>query len=332
MPIVLDYTYRISPATLKAAEVVGVCRYLKPDSAPEYQITLSEYRELVGAGISVTLNWEFDSEDWLGGSARGTSHGQLAVSRAKALGYPAGKVIIGSADFDMTLTQWNNAGHAYATAFAAAIRAGGYRPGVYGPWDVLTWVRDAKIMDAFWQCMSRSFSANRNANLWPGAHLRQIGYKTVGGQNTDWNQIIIPNWGEDMLSNETLPNTSTPGMGDRTASVAMSDMWNVIMRGQTQGGPLWGVSPFAALLASAAADAQRDAAATAAIQALTAMIQNAGGNLDAAPIIAAVKAVGDDTHAVVAALQQQVAALQAELDAVKAAAEVGLSPAERAAL
>jgi hypothetical protein len=93
------------------------------------------------------------------------------------------------------------------------------------------------------------------------------------------------------------------------------------------------------LLAAAAADEQRDKAALAAIQGLTALIQQAGGDVSAAPILAAVQAVGDDTHTAVAALQQQLAnahtelvALRAEVDAVKAAAQAQLSPAERASV
>lgn len=196
MSIVLDYTRRIDPVALHAADVSGVCRYLKPDSVPTYRITLAEYRELVAADIDVTLNWEYDAHDWLGGASAGTAHGQEAVRQAKALGYPAGKVIIGSADFDMTATQWNNAGRAYAKAFAAAVRAGGFRPGVYGPWDVLQWVRDERIMDAFWQAgLSTAFSQRRNAATWPGAQLVQRGYKTVGGVQTDWNEIRVPGWG-----------------------------------------------------------------------------------------------------------------------------------------
>lgn len=340
MAIVLDYTYRIDPAALRAAGVSGVCRYLKPDSVPEYRITLAEYRELLAAGIDVTLNWEYDGHDWLGGASHGTSHGQTAVAQAKALSYPAGSVIVGSADFDMTVDQWNSAGRAYAVAFAAAIRAGGYRPGVYGPWDVLSWVSASKIMDAFWQCMSKAYSSGRNTNPWPGAHLWQRGYKTVAGQQTDWNQIQISNWGGTMADFD--PYGAPASLGGRQVGVLMADVW---------GNEMGGVSPYDnkspsfrtqqltglghkadQLLSMAAAQEQRDNAALAAITALTTLIQNAGGNIDAAPILAAVKAAGDDTHALVASLQQQVAALQTELDAVKAAAEVGLSPAERAAL
>jgi hypothetical protein len=65
-----------------------------------------------------------------------------------------------------------------------------------------------------------------------------------------------------------------------------------------------------AVNAAAAADEQRDNAALAAITALTALIQQGGGNVDTAGIIAAVHAVGDDTHAQIVELQEQLAAVQ----------------------
>lgn len=203
MAIVVDYTSPIPPAALKAAGVVGVCRYIAPQAWK--RITLDEYRELVAAGIDVTLNWESDAHDWDTGAAGGSSHGQQAVAQARALGYPAGKVIPGSNDYDMTRTTWLNAGRAYGRAFAAQLRSGGYRPGIYGPYDVLTWARDDGIVDAFWQAgMSTSWSSGRNAGAWPGAHLRQRDHLTIAGTDTDWNEILIPHWGQRQAGVEDM--------------------------------------------------------------------------------------------------------------------------------
>jgi hypothetical protein len=226
--IALDYTFRIDPAALRAAGVVGVCRYLKPDSAPTYRIGLAEYRELIAAGIDVTLNWEFDAYDWLGGAARGQAHAADAVRQAQALGYRPGRVIVGSADFNMTKAQWDTSAASYARAFASGVRAAGFRPGVYGPWDVLTWIRDDKIMDAFWQAgMSTSWSGGRNAAAWPGAHLRQRGHKTVAGQDCDWNDILIPKWGDDMDQGEKVIGLFNRGnrVGDVFADMSNQRDW-----------------------------------------------------------------------------------------------------------
>jgi hypothetical protein len=57
--------------------------------------------------------------------------------------------------------------------------------------------------------------------VWPGAHLRQRGYKTVAGQTCDWNEILIPNWsGEDMDLTEI--GGIVPGI---TNARALYDIW-----------------------------------------------------------------------------------------------------------
>jgi hypothetical protein len=200
MGIALDYTTRIAASALQAAGVTTVCRYL---SWPHYWagkthtetnpkiIQQAEYDELAAAGIRIILNWEYDSHDWMGGASSGTVHAAEAVRQAQALGYPAGGVIVGSADFDMSKSEWDTAGHAYAVAWATVIEQAGYTPGVYGPYDVLSWCRNTTGISFFWQAgMSTSWSQRRNASAWPGAHLRQLGTKTVGGVPGDWNDIL----------------------------------------------------------------------------------------------------------------------------------------------
>lgn len=189
MALGLDYIHEISVADLQAAKVTDVFRYLSwlPNSLNKV-ITPNEYHRLTNGGIICRLNWEFDEKDWLGGTAKGTEHAAEAVRQAKLCGYPRHGAIIGSADFDMTLTQWNSVGHSYAQAFATGIRAGGYTPGVYGPWDVLGWCEN--VMDWFWQSMSTAYSNKRNANKHPLTNWWQKGYKTVANQNCDWSQII----------------------------------------------------------------------------------------------------------------------------------------------
>lgn len=153
-----------------------------------------------------------------------------------------------------------------------------------------------------------------------------------------------------MLLSDKVPGTATPQHGntDRSVGEILHDeqQRRSVEVGELPLSTFADGSPYRRLLelpdkvaAATAADEQRDNAALAAITALAAMVQNAGGNVDAAPIIAAVKAVGDDTHAQITTLVQQrddllqrLAALQAELDEVKADTDAQLSPAERAAV
>jgi hypothetical protein len=205
MSIALDYTTRIDPAALIAADVTDVCRYLSWEyrwggtvhtSINPKIIQRVEFDELVEHGIGVTLNWEYDARDWMGGNAAGVAHGAEAARQARELGYRPGCTIAGSADFDMTRAQWGAAGKGYAIGWSTGVRAAGYRPGVYGPWDALQWCADEVPMDLYWQCMSLAFSQGRNSRPHPLAHLRQRAYKTVGGVQGDWNEIRSASWGQ----------------------------------------------------------------------------------------------------------------------------------------
>jgi GH25 family lysozyme M1 (1,4-beta-N-acetylmuramidase) len=174
------------------------------------------------------------------------------------------------------------------------------------------------------------------------------------GTTSDFARLIgrpsAANGEQEMELTTVVPGTKTSTVGaDRPFGTAFADLY-ITLRATLEGEhdprpgtPLAGLVALAKgasqLLAATAADEQRDNAALAAITALAALIQQAGGNVDAAPIIAAVKAVGDDTHTIVTTLAQQrddllqrCAALQAELDEVKASVDAQLSPAERAAL
>lgn len=183
---------------MRAAGVVGVVRYLSlPQANTAWKrVTQAEYDRLRAAGFDIVLNWEYAANDWLGGAPAGKAHAAEAVKQARALGYPAGCAIPGSADLNMTLTQWNAAGKAYAQTYSAIVRDGGYVAGVYGPWDVLTWCQQLGGFGMFWQSMSTSWSGGRNAQLWPGAHLRQRRSGFVGGFDVDFNDIIQANYGQ----------------------------------------------------------------------------------------------------------------------------------------
>jgi hypothetical protein len=96
----------------------------------------------------------------------------------------------------MTAAQWDTHGKAYAVAYRDALHAGGYTAGVYGPWDVLTWCRDLGGYVMFWQSMSIGFSAKRNKNPFPGAHLIQRFGAATGGLDADHNEIRRSDWAD----------------------------------------------------------------------------------------------------------------------------------------
>lgn len=285
MAWVADYTHRIDPAALKAAGVVGVCRYLSYPVPSGKVIGRAEYDELRATGIEVVLNWEFDNTDWLGGAPAGAAHGKEAARLAKALGHPAGSPIPGSADFDMTAGQWSSSCRAYAAAFRDALHAGGYAAAVYGPWDVLSRCRDLGGFAMFWQSMSTAHSGGRNANPWPGAHLRQRFQTSVAGHEVDHNDILRDDWAGDPVG---TAQESSPGHIEKMVG-----------------------NMFAEFRATLAAAATRDQAALTAIQALAA----SGTSIDTAAVIARINEVAQAESATVAALTAEVTDLKAKLAA-----------------
>jgi hypothetical protein len=251
--IVVDYAWgRPSIAALRAAGATGVSRYLSrvtPSTVGKI-ITAQEYQQLLAAGLAVVLNWEYDARDYRGGAMAGANHAREAIAQAQALGYPRGCAIIGSADTDVTRADWLAPGRPYYQAFSTGLRIAGYRPGIYGPWDVLEWAREDGVADVFWQAgMSWAWSGGRNRNVWPGVHLYQRRQQTIGSADCDVSDIIQANYGQtgagviDMDQAEQLihPTPNAPG---RTVGAVFTDQGNLrdwlIGAGQlVPGDPSW---------------------------------------------------------------------------------------------
>lgn len=128
--------------------------------------------------------------------------------------------------------------------------------------------------------------------------------------------------GDDMEQTEKL-SQGNPGYAGHQLATAWAFTWEAAAGAKAN---------TDRLLVAAQADADRDAATLAAINAIAAAIKAGGGNVDAAPIVAAVKAAADESRAQYTTQLERIAELEAELAEVKAAAEANLSPAERAAL
>jgi hypothetical protein len=225
-------------SALRAAGAVGVVRYLSWLPNPKV-ITTAECATLRAAQLGVSLVWEYDARDWLSGAAAGAQHAAEAVRQARALGHPYGAGIYGAADFDMVSSSWTSSARGYAVAFRDGVRAGGYRVGVYGPYDVLTWCLLLSY-DLYWQAgMSSSWSGGRNASPWPGYHLRQRRAATIGGTQCDISDIgSSGDWGAAPLP--TTTSRRYPGMllAQCGSSIVLTDWatWRdaSIPYGQTQ--------------------------------------------------------------------------------------------------
>ena len=155
---VFDYSgWRPDPASLKAAGVVGVCRYLASSAQAWKVITKSEYERTLAAGLPVTLNWEETAGSWRGGYPLGRSHGQTARQLARALGHPDERPIIQSID-----TTVNPGELATAVDYQRGFNeGGGLGPqGVYGTKYVIDSLFTLGLVRVGWQAAARGWYGN----------------------------------------------------------------------------------------------------------------------------------------------------------------------------
>jgi hypothetical protein len=343
----IDYAWaHPSPAALAAAGKLFACRYLSHD--PAKNLTAAEAQQLHAAGIATVSNWEASAGAARNGYAQGVADAKAAAEQHEAAGGPADRPIYFSVDFDVPDFATGSDEPAaklgpvagYFRGVASVI--GVARTGAYGGFWAISRLFDAGLIRWGWQTFAWS------GGRWDArAQIQQYSNGvTVGGADSDLDRATVADygqWGVGMTDiNTPIPGTETPdhkiprteGEIEHDEAVDRAIRW-----GQRPVTDMPAGSPGRKLLelpdvlaAAAARDEQRDGAALAAITALTALIQQGGGSVAAAPIIAAVRAVGDDTHAVVVALQQQLADAHAEIRTLRAELEATLSPAERAAV
>ncbi len=164
-----------------------VCRYLS--FLPNGKVIDQRERDaLLGQGIDIALNWEYDAHDQLGGWNAGNQHATEAVRQARILGYPSGASILYSADWDVSSAQWFGPVSAYQHAARAVTNAGGYRFGVYGGYNLIKWSLDAGIAQDAWQTYAWSYGR------WDArATVRQIrNGVNVLGVDCDINETVGP--------------------------------------------------------------------------------------------------------------------------------------------
>lgn len=195
-----DYSWwRPSNATLASNGVQFVCRYLSYDTTGK-NITQPEYENLLGQGISVVLNWEWNPTDPLSGYNLGRQHAQKAESLRQALGAPDTAPIYFSADFNATASQ-QAAIDQYLAGAASVIGSG--RVGVYGSYYVVERCYANGSAAWFWQTYAWS-----NGNVSSHAHLYQYNNGVQGG-NADQDKSLKDNFGQILPDGSTGGGTST---------------------------------------------------------------------------------------------------------------------------
>jgi len=185
----VDYSFaRPSPAGIRAAGYTFAVRYLSHGSNTK-NLSASEARALIAAGVDVVVVWETGASDALKGGARGATDAQEALSEATAAGMPAGRPIYFGVDFDATASQ-QAALDEYFDGVASVLGRG--RTGAYAGFNPITRLFDAGKIGFGWQTYAWS------SGQWdPRAQLRQVrNGVTVAGGDCDIDQSHADDFGQ----------------------------------------------------------------------------------------------------------------------------------------
>lgn len=150
-------------------------------------LTANEARKISSAGLYIISIWEdgpADSPSYFTYN-QGKLDGNNAFHYAADLGQSVDTPIYFAVDFDATTDQkqsildyFKGINDGYLQYIYERRKAGEqvvyYKIGVYGSYDVLTWCKEQGIATYFFQAYAPRWSNGRNANPWPGYHLRQI--------------------------------------------------------------------------------------------------------------------------------------------------------------
>lgn len=214
-----DGTNHPSAATLKADGIDVAFLYAgTPGSSSGKDFTAAQYADYRSHGIRRAFVFEHLPTDWTAGpaGARANAHALLADLAAK--GTDGTDPVAVSVDQHVPSSDLPRV-VAYATAFAVAIRAAGYKGpvGVYGFSEVLIACHAAGAVQWYWGAGSRS-SMPLFVNVW------QDNTKTivVGGSadDEDWILIPLPQETDDMALNEKLPPIKLSDGKEHTLTVA----------------------------------------------------------------------------------------------------------------
>ncbi len=133
----LDGLSAVDPRAARALGFEAIGRYL-PVPGAGYPITRNEAAAYTSAEFGIWSIFELSATEAEAGAAKGRLDAVAAVAAAEAIGQPKGTAIYGTND--STVSNFP-AVEAYFAAFAAGVKAAGYKPGFYGQLSVYALIR-----------------------------------------------------------------------------------------------------------------------------------------------------------------------------------------------
>lgn len=180
----VDYPWsKPTPAALRAAGVTFALRYLSTDQSKN--LTRAEADQLAAQGIWSGVVWETTAGRALAGYTAGAADAKEALKQATACGMPSGRPIYFAVDTDTTWSQVQ----AYFQGVRSVLPL--QQVGVYGGIRIVQGAADSGLVAWFWQTLAWS------GGRWdPRAHIRQVGYITVGKVQCDKNLADLIDFGQ----------------------------------------------------------------------------------------------------------------------------------------
>lgn len=211
----IDYSVGFPGATaLKAAGVKFICRYLSP-AGNSKNLTASEAKAALGAGIAIVLVWETYANRALSGNAGGMADAKAADALAKGFGM-AGIPIYFAVDWDSTAAE-QTAINAYFDGVASVI--GRARTGIYGGYWPVKRAFDAGKATFGWQTYAWSGSPT---NWDARAQLQQYQNAAhLAGIEVDFDRSMAADFGQWPRPNAApvKPEDLVLALGDSGAAV-----------------------------------------------------------------------------------------------------------------
>lgn len=188
----IDHAWgRPSIASLKAAKVKFVIRYLSHDTAGK-NLSRSEADRLANAGIWLAVIWESSANRAAtGGRSGGVADATRAQAQADSCGMPSGRPIYFAVDFDASGVNWSKIVE-YFKGVASVI--GLERVGMYAGHFPIRWAFNEGLISYGWQTIAWSqglFDIR--------CHLFQYAIEqTIDGVDCDFNEAYRADFGQWM--------------------------------------------------------------------------------------------------------------------------------------
>lgn len=131
--------------------------YVSQDNTGK-NLSTADVARVHAAGMAIALVYEYNPESALGGYNQGQTDAAIAIAHARGIGAPVGTALYAAVDWNVQPGQLSTV-LAYATGFADACRAAGFRSGIYGGYAVCLYLNQHNFAGFLWQTYAWSNGA-----------------------------------------------------------------------------------------------------------------------------------------------------------------------------